>query len=124
VRIEPFLPHEEVMPNVRAVICHGGHGTTMMALAHGLPVLVVPLTRHADHELVGRIVEEAGVGAMLPKHSDTAALAAGITTLLALDGQRIRRVQHALRSTDSAADAARAIERLADDGHQTSVGPG
>jgi len=108
------------MPNVRAVICHGGHGTTMMALAHGLPVLVVPLTRHADHELVGRMVEEAGVGTMLSKHSDSAALAAGITGILAVDPQRIRRVQRALRSTDSAAVAARAIERLAGDGGDTS----
>jgi UDP:flavonoid glycosyltransferase YjiC (YdhE family) len=112
VRVQPFVPHDELMPNVRAVICHGGHGTTMMALAHGLPVLVVPLTRHADHELVGQMVEEAGVGTMRPKHSDTAVLAAAITRLLAVDPQRIERVQHALRSTDSATAAARSLERL------------
>jgi UDP:flavonoid glycosyltransferase YjiC (YdhE family) len=112
-RVEPFLPHEEVMSKVRAVICHGGHGTTMMALAHGLPVLVVPLTRHADHELVGRTVEKAGVGRMIHKGSDTAALAGGITETLAIDPHRIQSVANILRSSDGALAAAQAIERLA-----------
>lgn len=111
-RIEPFRPHEEVMPYVRAVLCHGGHGTSMMALAHGLPVLVIPLTRHADHHLVGGAVDDAGAGRLLHKHSDTTALAAGIAETLAIDPHRIRPVTDTLRSSDGATLAAEAIEGL------------
>jgi hypothetical protein len=57
---------------------------------------------------------------MLPKHSDTAALAAGIRRTLALDSQPIGHVAHELRSGDSAAVAARAIEHLAGDGGDMS----
>lgn len=112
VRIEPYLPHDEVMPNVGAVICHGGHGTTMMALAHGLPVLVVPLTRHADHELVGRAIDDAGVGKTIHKHSDPNAFASGITETLVIDPHRIGPLTKTLRSSDGTAAAAEAIERL------------
>lgn len=109
VRVEPYLPHDEVMPNVGAVISHGGHGTTMMALAHGLPVLAVPLTRHADHGLVGRAVDDAGVGKVVDKHSDTIAFATAINETLMIGSHRIRPMAEALRSSDAAAAAADAI---------------
>lgn len=111
-RIERFVPHDEVMPNVSAVICHGGHGTTMMALAHGLPVLVVPLTRHADHELVGRALDDAGAGTMVPKNSSTAEFAAGISATLGISPGRLDGLSETLRSNDGAATAAETIERL------------
>jgi len=31
------------MPEVSLVVGHGGHGTTMQALAHDLPVLLMPM---------------------------------------------------------------------------------
>ena len=53
-------PHAMVLPHARAVVAHGGHGTTMKALAHGVPVLTVPLGRdQADN--AARVVE-AGAG--------------------------------------------------------------
>jgi len=38
-------PHAVVLPLASAVVCHGGHGTVMKALAHGLPLVVMPLGR-------------------------------------------------------------------------------
>ncbi|NPD06074.1 glycosyltransferase family 1 protein [Nocardioides sp. zg-1308] len=55
-------PHADVLPGVRLLIGHGGHGTTMAALAHGVPVLVMPMSRHADQPLVGTAVARVGVG--------------------------------------------------------------
>lgn len=110
--LEQFMPHAEVMPHVRAVVSHGGHGTAMMALAHGLPVLVVPLTQHADHELVGRAIDAAGVGKIVHKHSDTASLLAAINATLAIDAPPIRHLADTLRSTDGATLAAEAMESL------------
>jgi MGT family glycosyltransferase len=38
-------PHAAVLPLASVVVCHGGHGTMMKALAHGLPIVVMPLGR-------------------------------------------------------------------------------
>ena len=42
VRVERFVPQAHVFPLCVAVVAHGGSGTTLGALAHGLPLLLVP----------------------------------------------------------------------------------
>jgi UDP:flavonoid glycosyltransferase YjiC (YdhE family) len=42
VRVERFVPQDEILPHVDAVVCHGGSGTVLGALAHGRPLLVLP----------------------------------------------------------------------------------
>ena len=42
VRIERFVPQAHVLPRCAAVVTHGGSGTTLGALAHGLPLVLVP----------------------------------------------------------------------------------
>src|SRR5262249_55486951 len=37
--------HSDVMRAASAVVTHGGHGTVMRALQHGLPLLVMPMGR-------------------------------------------------------------------------------
>ena len=81
VDVRRFVPHEEVLPTARLVIGHGGHGTTMRAIAHGVPVLVVPMSRYADHALVGRAVAATGAGTV-SKHAPVETLSAVIRTLL------------------------------------------
>ena len=61
--VERFLPHEAFLPQAAAVICHGGMGITQRALAHGVPVCVVPHGR--DQLEVARRVERAHAGVML-----------------------------------------------------------
>ena len=41
--VEEWWPQAEVMPSAAAMIGHGGFGTTMAALAAGVPQVVVPL---------------------------------------------------------------------------------
>jgi len=43
VRAERWVDPSVVLPIVRAVVCHAGAGTTLAALAAGLPVVAVPL---------------------------------------------------------------------------------
>jgi MGT family glycosyltransferase len=47
VHIERFVPQASILPMCDVVVCHGGSGTLLGALAHGLPMLVIPL--NADH---------------------------------------------------------------------------
>ncbi|WP_281561647.1 glycosyltransferase [Thalassomonas sp. RHCl1] len=42
VHIERYIPHEQLLPHCDAVVCHGGCGSTVSALAHGLPLIVIP----------------------------------------------------------------------------------
>ena len=42
VRVERFVPQAHVLSLAAAVVCHGGSGTTLGALAQGLPLVLVP----------------------------------------------------------------------------------
>ena len=42
VMVRRYIPQAELLPLCHAVVTHGGSGTTLGALAHGLPLLVVP----------------------------------------------------------------------------------
>ena len=42
VRVERFVPQEQVLPWCAAVVSHAGSGSVRGALAHGLPLVLVP----------------------------------------------------------------------------------
>jgi len=65
--VHRFVPHAEVMPAARLVVGHGGHGTTMQALAHDLPLLVMPMHPLLDQPMVGASVQAAGAGAVVKR---------------------------------------------------------
>src|SRR5688572_32535190 len=55
----------EVLPRAAAMVCHGGYATTVGALAHGVPQVVVPV--FADQGRNARRVAEIGAGIALPE---------------------------------------------------------
>lgn len=73
-------PHSAVLPNASVVVCHGGHGTVMKALAHGLPIVVMPFGR--DQKDNGARVEVAGAGIALSPSSNTGRIANAIRRVL------------------------------------------
>ena len=60
VDVHGFVPQAEVLPRCDAVIAHGGSGTMLGALAHGLPLLLFP--QGADQFDNAALVEAAGAG--------------------------------------------------------------
>lgn len=60
VRVERFVPQRELLPYCDAVLAHGGAGTVLGALGHGLPQVCVPLT--TDHHESAAGVESSGAG--------------------------------------------------------------
>jgi UDP:flavonoid glycosyltransferase YjiC (YdhE family) len=60
VRIEPWVPQQDVLAHASAAVVHGGSGSTLGALAAGLPLVVVPL--FADQPQNARRVAEVGAG--------------------------------------------------------------
>jgi UDP:flavonoid glycosyltransferase YjiC (YdhE family) len=61
VHVEPWWPQADIMPAVGAVVGHGGFGTTMLALAAGVPQIVVPLFA-ADQRVNARCIAALGAG--------------------------------------------------------------
>jgi UDP:flavonoid glycosyltransferase YjiC (YdhE family) len=65
VQVERWVPHGKVLPHAAAIVCHGGYGTTVGGLVHGVPLVVVPV--FADQGRNARRVAEIGAGIALPE---------------------------------------------------------
>jgi UDP:flavonoid glycosyltransferase YjiC (YdhE family) len=69
VHIEAWVDQAKVVDEADLVVCHGGSGTVLGALAAGVPVVVVPL--FADQFENGRRVAGCGAGLMIePEEGD------------------------------------------------------
>ena len=71
VVVRRYIPQGELLPHCQAVVTHGGSGTTLGALAHGLPLLVVP--QGADQYANADAVVAAGAGRRLGGDETTVA---------------------------------------------------
>lgn len=63
VHVERWWPQKAVMPHAAAMVGHGGFGTTLLGLASGLPMVVMPLFADQPHN--ARRVEAVGAGIVL-----------------------------------------------------------
>ncbi len=63
VHVERWIPQAALMPHAAAIVCHGGAGSTRMALAAGVPLVVVP--GFADQHRNAERVAALGAGAAL-----------------------------------------------------------
>jgi UDP:flavonoid glycosyltransferase YjiC (YdhE family) len=63
-RLVEWISYSRTMPGSALVICHGGHGTLVRALASGAPVLAVP--HSGDMAENAARAAWAGVGVRLP----------------------------------------------------------
>ena len=107
--VHAYLPHSDVMPEASLVIGHGGHSTTMLALAHDLPVLVLPINLVFDQVLVGESLQRAGAGLTLACRSTAGEIRGAVERMLADDSFAIEaaRLGAAIREahgTQAAAD--------------------
>jgi UDP:flavonoid glycosyltransferase YjiC (YdhE family) len=75
-----FGDHDRLMPNCAAVISHGGLGTVLCALAHGVPQLLLPLGR--DQAFNAGRVEQLGAGVRLGADAQPERIVTGLCTLL------------------------------------------
>ena len=114
-RTHRYLPHRDVMPTSSVLIGHGGHATTMLALAHDLPLVIIPVNRKFDQPIIGRVVQDAGAGILLPTSASPARIRDAIATVLADDryGIEAARLGAAVRASRGTATAADRLHALA-----------
>jgi len=115
VHVERFVPQDDVLPHARAVLCHGGSGTVLGALAAGVPLVVVPM--FADQPDNAARVADAGAGIAVPQHGARPEdLRQALLRVLAEDSFRAsaRTIASEMDALPPVDEAGLALERLAD----------
>jgi UDP:flavonoid glycosyltransferase YjiC (YdhE family) len=77
VHVEQWVPQGDVLDHADAVVCHGGSGTTLGALAYGVPLVVTPLFADQPYNAVAVALAGAGVVAAVDE------IGAGLERVLA-----------------------------------------
>jgi UDP:flavonoid glycosyltransferase YjiC (YdhE family) len=111
LQVLPFADHDRLMPECSFVICHGGLGTVLRALAHGVPILALPLGR--DQVFNARRVEALGAGIALPLDAPPERVRAAVASLHTDGSFRAAALDAARRIASDRPDrtAADALER-------------
>ncbi|MGO4690574.1 glycosyltransferase [Glaciibacter sp. 2TAF33] len=111
--VHQYVPHDQLMPNASIVITHGVHATTMLALAHDLPLLVMPMNPVFDQPAIGRIIAEQNAGLTIEKTATVAEIRGAVERILQDPSpyrQAAARLGARIRSQDGATVAADLIE--------------
>jgi UDP:flavonoid glycosyltransferase YjiC (YdhE family) len=80
VHVTRFVPHANVLPHAAAVVTHAGLGTVHAALAHGLPLVCLPIGR--DQPDNAARVEWHGAGVQLSPKSPPGVIGAAVERVL------------------------------------------
>jgi UDP-N-acetylglucosamine:LPS N-acetylglucosamine transferase len=113
IRVERYLPHSDVLPRCDAVVSHGGSGTVLGALAHGLPSVLLPLG--ADQPLNAARCEELGAALVLDAMRATPEdVREAVSSVLEDPSYRVaaERVRDEIRRLPGPEHAVRLLERL------------
>jgi UDP:flavonoid glycosyltransferase YjiC (YdhE family) len=105
--------HDRLLPACAAVVGHGGLGTVLRALAHGVPQLLLPLGR--DQLFNASRIEELDAGIALPPDAPTEQIRGALGTLLADPrfAAAARRAAARIAADEPDQTAAEALERTA-----------
>ncbi len=115
IEVQPLADHAREMPRTSLVITHGGHGTTARALAHGIPVLVLPAHPLTDQPSIAAAVARVAAGEALPRRARPAAIRAAVDRLLVDGPERAsaRALGHRLRAMHPDAQVVRLLQEAA-----------
>jgi UDP:flavonoid glycosyltransferase YjiC (YdhE family) len=114
VHIERYLPQTLLLPHCDLFVSHGGSGGVMEALAHGVPLALIPL--NADQPLNAARCQALGLGRIIGDQDISAEQArAAVVAMLATPGYRqaagaMRDEMNELPGADHAVEL---LERLA-----------
>ena len=113
VVIRASAPHAEVLPETSLAITHAGHGTIMRALAHGVPLLCIPMGND-QYDNAARVVA-SGAGLRCTTNVRPRALRSAIHRLLSEPGFRAaaRRMAAAIVTETACPVAVQELEGLA-----------
>jgi UDP:flavonoid glycosyltransferase YjiC (YdhE family) len=126
VHVETWVPHADVARRADVIVCHGGLGSMLGALAHQVPLVVLPLFSN-DQWANGEAVARVGAGITvaddaserkvldLPESTTVRELAGAVTSVLedATYRREAGRIAAAMRALPSVDESVRFIEKIA-----------
>ncbi len=112
VVVETFVPHGSVLPRAAAIVTQCGLGTVMKALAHGVPLVCIPLI--GDQPDNASRIETLGAGVRLPPDADAGCIRAAIERVLTDPAYRLgaQRVASAIAGEEPVHAAVNEIESV------------
>jgi MGT family glycosyltransferase len=115
VQVVPSAPHTAILREASVAVTHCGHGTTMRALAAGVPMVCIPMGRD-QNDTAARVVHH-GAGVRLSPSASTAKIRSAVLQVLADDEFRSNaaRLATVLAHEHHPADVAIELERVAGD---------
>jgi MGT family glycosyltransferase len=118
-----YAAHDPILQRAALTVTHGGHGTAMRSLRHGVPMIVMPGLAH-DQPCIAAAVEEWGIGRALPEDAAIEAIRSAAQDVLSVPSYRIRARARAtaLANVDGASAAAEEIEGLIAPAHAPAYG--
>ncbi|WP_280726609.1 nucleotide disphospho-sugar-binding domain-containing protein [Kitasatospora sp. MAA4] len=119
VRVEQFVPQELLLPQCDLVVSHGGSGTLMGALAHGLPSVLFPLG--ADQPYNARRCVELGTARVLDPMTATSEEVRTTVSAVLADGA-YRRAAERVREEINALPGAEQTIPLLEGLHESTPG--
>jgi UDP:flavonoid glycosyltransferase YjiC (YdhE family) len=96
-----FVAHPAVLPGASAMVTQCGHGATLTALRHGLPMVCAPV--FADQPDIAARVERLGAGIVLTTQSSAGEFRAAIEAVVKKPAYR--KAAETLRDKLAAEDA-------------------
>jgi UDP:flavonoid glycosyltransferase YjiC (YdhE family) len=114
VHVERYVPHAALLPQCHLVVSHGGSGSVVDALAHGLPMVLLPMG--ADQPLNAARCEALGVALVLDAVTTTPqAVREAVSRVLADSTYRqtAERIRDEIASLPGPQHAVTLLERLA-----------
>ena len=105
--VERWIPHDAIVPHADVVVCHGGFGSTLGTLRHGVPLVVLPLFS-IDQWANAAAVARVGAGLALDRERHT-------RPVLGLPGdETVGELRNAVEQVLATGSHRRAAERIAD----------
>jgi UDP:flavonoid glycosyltransferase YjiC (YdhE family) len=108
-----FADHDLLMDRASVLVGHGGHGTTMRALRHGLPMVGIP-AKGGDQAPITQMLDGWGVGIALSADASVMQIRSAAHDVLSDDtfAEEARKRSPALENANGAALAADSVVAL------------
>jgi UDP:flavonoid glycosyltransferase YjiC (YdhE family) len=113
VRVERYVPQAALLPRCDVVVNHAGSGSLVGALAHGVPLVMIPMG--ADQPLNAERCERLGAGVTLDAiRSTSREIAAAVSTVLDAPSYRTaaERLREEIQALPPASATIPLLERL------------
>lgn len=115
IDVRRWADHGALLPRASALVTHGGHSTTMRALEHGVPMVVIPLHSDLDQPRIAELLSQRGAAVHVHRSAPPAEISHAVHRVLEEPSYReaAQGLQREVHERNGAAVSADLLEELA-----------